>query len=276
MALRLMRRTDVPETARVYRYSPVHALLFFAVPIGIAARMVIVRWPGPRASFWFAGAILLVIWLLRRFVLARFLESNWLVRQADDGLFIQFRSYLNYHMSEEDATVVFVPYSDIGSARLVRERTETKEPDGKTYFHRLRLVELELAADPAQLASALADECGRPAAMEKHWYVTSSTLYRHYPVRMQTPPFLRVEWQVVPGIAAFLKALPAYLLIAPPIAVTEDFADLQYLSREQQEQRLRQLEDRGNTMAAVYMARRLYGYDLTEATKFVKGLHGTE
>jgi hypothetical protein len=30
---------------------------------------------------------------------------------TDHGLFIKFRSYLNHHFSDQDVTVVFLPYS---------------------------------------------------------------------------------------------------------------------------------------------------------------------
>ena len=54
--------------------------------------------------------------------------------------------------------------------------------------------------------------------------------------------------------------------------VSEDFAPLGALSREEQEKRLRELDRRGRTIAAVYIARRLYAYDLNRARAFVEGL----
>ena len=55
--------------------------------------------------------------LMRRFVSARFRPSNWLVRMNDTGLFIQFRSYLNYHLPTNDLTIVFVGYTELRLAR---------------------------------------------------------------------------------------------------------------------------------------------------------------
>jgi hypothetical protein len=37
--------------------------------------------------------------------------------------------------------------------------------------------------------------------------------------------------------------------------------------------RLLELAETGQTMAAIYLARRLYSYDLTEARTFVEDLH---
>jgi hypothetical protein len=154
----------------------------------------------------------------------------------------------------------------------VRERLHTFDSEGISTVQTHRLVELELAVDPTALARALAIECARPAPGEKRWYGRSGVLYRDYPVLMQSPPFLRIEWRVVPRASVFLEGLRSRVDIAPPVTISEDFTNLQGLPREQQEQRLRDLNQRGHTIDAVYMARRLYGLDLTQATRFVKEL----
>jgi hypothetical protein len=274
--MRLMRETDVPETPRdhVFRASRMHGVLLALAVVGVCAAILFYHWPAPRPSYYFSAGILIVLLLLRRFITARFHPSNWLVRIGDDGLFIHFRSYLNDHLSADDPTVVFIAFQEIHSARLVRERVETPDLSTQrgTTTQFLRWVEFELATDPAPLADALSTELGRPAAEEKRWYGTSATLYRDYPVLMQTQPFLRAKWQVVPRAAVFLSAIKPRVEIAAPIKLASDFTKLQGLSREQQEERLRELDQRGNTIGAVYMARRLYGGDLAEATRFVDNL----
>lgn len=275
MAIRLMREKDVPATTRdlVFRASRLYAILFMLACLGFCAWMVVVHHPRAPLNYYISGVILLALILMRRLVTARFHQSNWLVRASDDGLFIHFRSYLNDRLSAEDSTVVFLGYSDIRSARLVHERLRTLDSDGEKTETR-RLVELELAVDPTPLAQALATECSRPGAPQKRWYGSSTTLYRDYPVLMQSPPFLRVEWRAVPSATAFLEGLRQRVEIAPPIKTSEDFANLKGLTREQQEQRLRDLNQRGQTIEAVHLARRLYGMDLTQASKFVKELDG--
>jgi hypothetical protein len=276
MAMRLLRATEVPATTRdlVFRSSPLYGVLFVLACIGLCAGMIVFHWPGPRLAYYLSATIVIFLLLMHKLIVARFSPSNWLVRVADDGLFIHFRSYLNDHLSAEDPTVVFLPYQDIRSARLVRERLQTLDSDGARSVRTRRLVELELATDPAPLAAALATECARPAAWERRWYGRSATLYKDYPVIMQSPPFLRVEWQVAPRASVFLDCLRQRVEIAPPVAVSEDFTNLQGLPREQQEQRLRELNQRGHTLDAVYMARRLYGMDLTQASKFIRELSG--
>jgi hypothetical protein len=276
--MRLMRETEVPETQRdrVFRASRLHDVLFAAACFAACVAVVFYRQPAPRPSYYISAVILILLFLGRRLITARFHPSNWLVRMGDEGLFIHFRSYLNDHLSAEDPTVVFLPYPEIQSARLVREHVETPDPmrNNTTQNRTIRWAEFELAIDPAPLAGALDRESGRPAVAEKRWYGTSATLFRDYPVLMQTPPFLRVKWQVVPRISVFLEALRPHVAIAPEVVLTADFANLQGLTREQQEKRLRELDERGQRIAAVYMARKLYGGDLAQATKFVNGLRG--
>jgi hypothetical protein len=76
---------------------------------------------------------------------------------------------------------------------------------------------------------------------------------------MQCPPFLRVEWRAVPRASVFLDVLRQRVETAPPVESSEDFANLKGLTRKQQERRLRDLSQRGQTIEAVQWARRRYG-----------------
>jgi hypothetical protein len=275
MAIRQMRAIEVPETPGdcVFRASRQYAALFALACIAGCAGMIFFDWPRPRLAYYSSGVIIFFLLASHRFLSARFRVSNWLVRMNEEGLFIHFRSYLNDHLSADDPTVVFLPYQDIRSARLVRERVKTRDADGAIETRFRRCAELELAINAASLAAALATESARPARWEKRWYGQSTTLYRDYPVQVQ-PPFLRIEWRVVPGVSHFLDALRQHVAIAPSVVIAENFADLERLPRDQQEKRLRDLDQRGNTIAAVHMARKLYGLSLAEATHFVKNLSG--
>lgn len=274
--MQLMRAGDVPQTERdlVFRASRWHAVVTVLACLGFCVWFILHTWPHPNIAYYVSGVILFVLLLMHQFVIGRFHPLNWLVRRGDEGLFIHFRSYLNEHLSPDDPTVVFLPYSEIRAARRVREWVTTPQMNGRNASELQHWVELELAIDPAPLLDALATERGRPAAAEKRWYGTSSTLYLDYPVQIQTPPFLRIRWQVVPRAGVLLNAMRPRVEIAPDVKVSEDFSALQNLSPAEQQKRLQELNQRGQTIAAIYMARRLYGCSLTEATNFVKGLSG--
>ena len=56
------------------------------------------------------------------------------------------------------------------------------------------------------------------------------------------------------------------------IKVETDYTRLAGLDRAEQERRLRELAESGQTLAAIKLARSFYGYDMTEAKRFVDGL----
>lgn len=276
--MRLSRLADVETSPRdrVFTYSRVNALLIAFVAVAAAGvllfRAVSLRW---NAGFYIAGVILLFLLFTKRFITARFRPSNWLVRMNDAGLYIQFRSYLNYHLPPGDQTIVFISFQEIRSARLIRERARVADSQGHNATQFRRYVEFELAGNTDGLGKALQAEVSEKAPKEKHWYGSSSTLYEDHPVRMQSPPFLQLRWQVAPGTRKFLDALRPYATIADTVSISQDFTNLQGLSRAEQEQRLRELHQRGETIAAIYMARKLYGYSMQEAQTIVEGVPKT-
>jgi hypothetical protein len=274
--MRLMSEREVPQTPRdrVFRASRFNAAIFALGCSGGCAAMVFFRWPPRRAPYYISAVILALLFLLRGYIIPRFHPSNWLVRTGDEGLFIHFRSYLNDQMAAEDSTVIFLPYQEIGSGRRVRENMKTRDMEGAVVTQIRRYVELELAIDPAPLLTALREESSRPGPKQKRWYGSSSTVYRDYPVRMEVPPFLRIEWRAVPRPAVFLDAVRSRFAIAPTIVVSSDFSALDGLPREEQEKKLRELDRRGDTIAAVYLARKLFRLDLAQATDFVDKLRG--
>jgi hypothetical protein len=271
--MRLLRLQDIETSPgdRIFYRSRLQALIFVGIALSGAVALAFRAFTaGFYLGYYLAAVDILFLVLSRRFITARFRPSNWLVRMNDSGLFIQIRSYLNCHLPAQELTVAFVAFSEIRSARLVRERVSTPDNEGKTSTQTLRYVEFELAGETAPLLKALQAELSERGPKEKRWYGSSSTLYEDYPVRMPSPRFLQVRWQVVPSAKVFLEALRPYTTIADPVSLTQDFAHLESLSREEQEKRLRDLAQRGETITAIYTARKLYGCGLTEAKEMVE------
>lgn len=275
--MRLLRLQDVEigVNDRVFRHARLQALIVwlagFAATTALFFHAYTGKWP---PGYIFGSFLLLFVLLTLRMVTARFHPSNWLVRMNETGIYVQYRSYLNYQLPTDDPSVVFVSLGEIASARLVKERVETPDPakPGGTQTQYLRYVELELSGEAAPLAKALQAERAEQAPLEKRWYGTSSTLYRDYPLTMTAPTFLRIRWDVVPGAHKFLNALRPYTVIADPVSLTQDFTRLKSLSREEQQQQLRELAARGQTITAMYAARKLYGCSLGEAKEMVDSL----
>src|SRR6267154_1430511 len=273
--MRLLPLSDVEtdRNDRVFEYSRFRASLVACIELGSTAALLLrafaMHW---NAGYYLAAVLIFFGALTRRFITARFRPSNWLVRMDDLGMYIQFRSYLNYHLPAEDLTVVFLSYGEIRSARLLRERARVPDAEGNSATQIRRYVELELAGDTVELAKALDAEMTEKAPVEKSWYGSSSTLYEDHPVRMETPPLLQVRWQAVPRAQKFLDALRPYTSIADPVQIAQDFLHLESLSPAEQQKRLRELAERGETISAVYLAQRLYGCGLAEAREKLEKL----
>src|SRR5260370_37986725 len=89
---------------------------------------------------------------------------------------------------------------------------------------------------------------------------------------MRTYPFWGISWDVGPRAARFLAYLRQYTRIADPVSLKQDFTRLQSLSHEEQQKQLRDLAVRGEIIAAIYIARKLYGFSMVQAKTMVDGL----
>src|ERR1700687_3190375 len=213
MRLLRLQHVEIGPRDRVFRHSRMRALIVwlagFAATAAFFFNAYTRKWP---PGYFFGSFLLLFVLLTLRMVTARFHPSNWLVRMNETGIYVQYRSYLNYQLSADDPSVVLLSLGEIASARLVKERVETPDPakPGATQTQYLRYIQIELSCDTALLADALQAERGEQAPLKKRWYGTSSTLYRDYPVAMTAPTFLRIRWDVVPGAHKFLDALRPY------------------------------------------------------------------
>lgn len=268
-----MNQVQAGPTARLYYHSRTSALLAVFIISGASCWLAVRGWQS-RSWLLYVPAALLMLGLLlfRGIVTARFRDTNWLVQSNEAGLFVQFRSYLNHNFSVDDPTVVFIAYPEIRSARLVRQRQQITDTNGHTTYRTLRLIELDLPENAPSLADALATERARSAPGEKRWYGSSATKYEDYPVRMESPASLQIEWSVVPRVNKFLENVGAYVKVEAPVFVEEDFSKLNGLSKAEQDSRLKKLDAEGQTISAIYLARRFYGCSLADAKARVEEL----
>jgi hypothetical protein len=279
--MQLLRSADVPidRRAHEFRYSRFRAGTG-AIMLAAAALALIAfgHLNNTTIPYYIAGVIIVTLLIFHNLVTTRFRPTHWLVRMTDDGLFIKLRSYLNYRFSDQDPTVVFIPYSEISSAKLVKERQAIPDRDEgnrrATTTRTRRFIELELAGNSEQLADALTGESKRVFAKPADGGANVSTRYQHLPVRLATPNLLRIEWGVLPNAQTILDALTRHTLVDHATAVSKNFVNLDGLSREEQESRLLELAQSGDMIGAVTMARTLYAYDLATAKNFVESLVG--
>ncbi|MBM4263091.1 MAG: hypothetical protein FJ145_16875 [Deltaproteobacteria bacterium] len=277
--MQLLRLSEVPlrDQDRSFGYSRARALggaslVLCAAALAIYLGNVTLSWLG----YFIAGVIVIGLLLYHKAIIARFQSTNWLVRMTGDGLFIKFRSYLNAHFAADDHVVVFIPYSEIATAKLIHEvqrvadRDEDNRPTETT--RKRRVVELELNGDSRQLAIAIASEQDTVLAKTRIGAERPSTRYHHFPVRLPTMKRLMIEWGVVPAADVFLDALTRHTLVRPAESATKDLTVNDTLTREDQENRLLELVESGQKLVAIAEARRLYAYNLTEAQSFIEEL----
>ncbi|TMA80594.1 MAG: hypothetical protein E6J74_39725 [Deltaproteobacteria bacterium] len=277
--MQLMRSADVPldRRDRVFHYSGFRAVTGAMILVAIALGALVFGWlKNAWIAYYVAAVVAICLLIFQRLVTARFRSSNWLIRLTDHGLFVKFRSYLNHHFSDQDFTVVFLPYSEIRSVKLVKERQELPDRDdtnqSTTIIRTRRIIDLELSDDSTQLAEALAKERERVFAKPTQGTGRTSSRYQHFPVRLPSPTLLRIEWGVVPDPQTFLDGLTRHTLVRDTEETSRDFVNFDGLSREEQETRLLELAESGDMIGAVGMARKLYSYDLAAAKHFVEDL----
>lgn len=258
-------------TDRVFAYSRARASVVAAAAVTAICGLAVIGWSRNSHLAWYlAGITVLSVVLFRRLVVARFRASNWLLRIAGEGVYLQCRSYLNATMAASTPTVAFLRFEEMRSVRCVDESREVEYKDTEhqgvtsTTIERRRWLEIEIAGDSTALAEALAAE--RRARPRR------GALYRHYPVQLPSPTTVRVEWSVVPSIEVFCDAIRHRVPVAPAVAITESYTAFDRLPADEQELRLRCLVDQGQTTTAAYLVRGLYGCDLAQAVAFVERL----
>ena len=275
--MQLLRLNDVPVSQRdvVFAYSRVSAtsgaLLLFLVSAGL---IVFARIKGAWPAYVVAAFMILCVLIYQKVIIARFHPANWLVRMTDNGLYVKFRSYLNDHFDAQDFVVLFLLFSELRSARMVKERQEVPDqnPRSRPTTTTKRILELELAGNTVELAVALGAERERVFGKVPRTNGRMSTRYQHFPVRLASPTLLRIEWGVVPKLQTLLDALTRHTLVSASAEEKKDYTQLENLDRKEQEARLLELAESGDMIGAIAMARKLYSYDLTTAKQFVESL----
>jgi len=282
--MQLMRERDVPanEHDRVFLYSRtnvavVYALLFAGsialFVVGVRHRLV----PLQLLALVYAA----LLYLSKRFLVARFRPSNWLVRATESGVYVKFRSYLNYQFDPDNVTVVFVPYREIATGRVVRETIErldlSMRLDGSRNgrhrsYQRRTVAELELIGDTNLLAAALLEENARQAPREKRWYGSTSTRANHHPVTLEGAARLRIVWDCVPSIKRFFVLLASKVKIEPIASRGWSAESVQELDRPGFERRIGELARSGKMREARLETRLHFAYDDEQTERFIERL----
>jgi hypothetical protein len=228
---------------------------------------------GPAVYFsYFFGALLTLFAAFAITALKRSLApTNWLLRLAANGIYLRYRSYLNGDYPGE-AVAAFIPVSAIGRIRPAIEKSTRIGSKGSKYNATNRRLEIIVRdADLAPFKSQIERERTRRIATK----LGSKGVFRHYPVRIRNADTIEIDWRdtqssVKPGLKAAVAILGRRFATLPETKTAR--TDPDHAGRQEQEAQIIALVERGETIQAIKLTKRLYGLSTTEARIFVDEL----
>jgi hypothetical protein len=306
--MQLLREQDVhqsPESSEiVYRESRLAKWVALGICLGLAlAGTVALSWPGAlvdtdtRFVTKVLASVALLFGLLVQSPLRKtYHQENWLLRQRQGGLLVKFRSYLNSHFPKEDLTVLDLDRDEIEWIRRHAHKHVSKRIDCQQSAESLAFLDIKVrfpvegsgedwrARLKRQLKAARNQKAPKVGIVQ--------TKYHHYPVRLVEEDILRIEWKsktssVTPGIGAAITNLGRDYRVGEEIGTESDEGPGSTGEKEtvgkkgstggpespyENEELLLDMLSRGDEIGAAKLARSLYGFDTTEAMRFLEEL----
>ena len=279
--MRLYAPDDVPSViqGRVCRQSRLASvvgnLLLLTLMAGIPAGFVLIA----RASTWISipvlsFAALMAMWLGGTAIKA-LRSTNWLLRIAPDGLWINLRSYQNRDFAPA-ATVLFVPNREIAGVGQHSVKRSERTSDGTAAWTDGYLDVRLTGPAPEEVGAEIAEERRRTVSRAYlGGFVTSRGRNNHVPVTVPMENVLRLAWRgrfdfVVPSLKKTLRELAANCTIDEAIVIGR--VDLTTLNDAEVDQLILDRVENGDTLGAVKLLHEKRGYTLYDAKKFVDGL----
>lgn len=197
---------------------------------------------------------------------AAFMPSNWLLKSAQDGVYLKFRSYLNQHFGDREPTVVHLAPADIDGVRVSRERLTLPNRDGGDL--RATLTHLDILL--AQPATDLLHEPLDRERVRIHGSGWRGRARIDHPVRLVTPRTLRINWKASRPVAHAADLLGRrYGREEDVLVVHQPWSEQ---SPEDQEALILDLSERGELLTAMRLAQMRYDLDAGEARTLVNKL----
>ncbi|MCC3304984.1 hypothetical protein [Sneathiella sp. HT1-7] len=229
----------------------------------------------------FCGLIVLtcalvgLIFLFSAFAAMR--HSNWTLRATPEGLYLKLRNYGDYRLNATDPIVAFIPKREIRALHFMGQKTRmVTDPDipEDKHLHKEEWLEIALyGTDLTLIDDALGKERTRKGPT---WIkgVTANAKGADIKLMAETG-IIRVDWntrktRLTPPLKEAETILDGIYLTEKEEAAEE--APLLTLSKEHQEDRLREMVRRGDAIGAAALVREIHGFSLTEAHQYLKSL----
>jgi len=209
--------------------------------------------------------LLLGVYLSQHAWRAALHPSNWLMRIRGDRVMIKFRNFENWQLSEADMQIIELDRQEIAFVRRGTIEEQTGLSGGKGNTQTLKTLELSLQnVDLAAIDAALQAEYSKR--------VPQGTTTLFYPVALEND-LLRIKWDggITPGLKRALAEMGKLVPMKEEAKTVKNFTPtaLKNLSADEQRKRIKELAAT-NPIAAIKMARELYGCSLAEAKQIVE------
>ncbi len=201
-----LAETPPPIQDVFFRESRLTKGLFFLICLVLSAILAFVGYqggiPGGESddlevpsflAYWIAGVLAVLALVALSGLRASLKDTNWLMRYDGARLFIKYRSYLNFHLPEEDPVVAEIALSEINWIRAFREKRllpgserQKREVQSWTYLDICLNHE-----DTEKFREYLQQE-------RQRWPETtgvSKSRRGHYPVRLVENDLIRIDWK---------------------------------------------------------------------------------
>ena len=192
-------------------------------------------------------ALLMLVLAAARLRLCR-KPGNWLLKVAEDSLYVNLRSYRNAHLPHAGHKILHIPKDEVAAMRQAHE-THRFPKRWAGWAHRefcyIDIVLKDIDTNP--LAQALHEERRLAARRKTH----------SYPVRLLDPPCVRLVWDWIrPGEEDAAKTLAETYPTAPEERTTQ--ARWESLDDAEKEARMADLWETGYLAEAIRLAQKHY------------------
>ncbi len=209
--------------------------------------------------------------------LAAIRSSNWTLMATEQGLYVNLRSYTDWRLPADDAVVLFIPKREIRKFRFVHRKNRIigdKDSPTDTELTKDAYLEIQLhGTDLTAIADCLKAEKLKMVPT-RITGVTARAKGAAVHIGEETG-ILRLDWSTrKTRLTPELKDVEAALLNLYQMTTVQepDEAPIDTLNPDDQKARLLDMVRRGDKIDATLLARRLYGFSLTEANRFLGDL----
>lgn len=230
------------------------------------------RWADAPWPVWVGFGLLglFIVPFLLNGIVALYRKENWVLVVEPAGIWINLRSFHNWHFAEAD-TALFLPYSEIAFIRRHKTRFFVPSSESRSIQQSSSMLEVELNHKETDALARMLQEERRRRAPERRSLIGLKvrSKAKHYPVTLPEANKIHVaDAYVVPSLKRVVAELARHVEIGE--ATRQEFDDWQDLNDEEVDVLVRLLVESGDEMAATKLLRRRRKMSLSEAKRTIE------